>query len=864
MSRRFGTYSPSQPARGGTTRTSRRTPKAPDTPTPLGTQTGTTVTDPTTPRTDAPGQLAANTVLSRPSSFSVARPKRGGKQVVQECERLFLGDRASTVEVIARQVALQMDDPKGLVEPDDVELVLDRLEQWHRLASESMDGAGRGRVLEHTQRLSRRLAEHTHDTFTPLKARCLRLIETCLDSDTLRARYGVKSRLRLGGQVDADTGQWHWTSVEYPIETPLSNEESRHEQRRFFADIDRLLQSAPPVPWAVAVKALITTLKKFHWVADYRVWLSWTLHEARRGHMEPMVQQLKKTEEELGLDEARKQLAQCLDERIRAGMPWSEKIAITDAVQADQDLRWGLSANDEWSLRMTCAQGGDAAPMLELLNSRLPLEFIDRARLEALLTLCQNTRMKNGVRIDLIAAARPYLDTAPDLCKPFDDLLGSFTWRPSSRKVTTTAFTPDAQATADELVRQARKTVSPWFTIDTRQPPLVTVRTSPDKAPVTAEARDFEAALATWMKTEARQQSLSWRQLLDCIDEIERIWRRTIDRDLLLDLCIQQVERTGDVKALQDHLPKLLEAHPSRDTLLKLLAIASRAHWSPVIRAALIPHLLAWVRPSHDAALHHACIQAILSLPADNDILTTAIRRFVAAYGGDDTMARLFGTVAQQHGENPPNWLAALRVASHPPAGLAESGAWLGWRALCRTLFDDITHRLLTALVGEHNPTKTADRLFDALSTLSTPESGHQDLAVPQLFDLLGDLARAVPQDQRAAVLEHLLSLSLTWPGAPVMQAALRGALQALLAHERANTVSLAPSTNTNQFVIDEATVLFTHGFLHQMAMQRGEDVSAQVNWNELTLRWDRSGVRTHAPDMAALIAKLFGLQNLQ
>jgi len=534
-------------------------------------------------------------------------------------------------------------------------------------------------------------------------------------------------------------------------------------------------------------------------------------------------------------------------------------------VQADQDLRWGLSANDEWSLRMTCAQGGDAAPMLELLNSRLPLEFIDRARLEALLTLCQNTRMKNGVRIDLIAAARPYLDTAPDLCKPFDDLLGSFTWRPSSRKVTTTAFTPDAQATADELVRQARKTVSPWFTIDTRQPPLVTVRTSPDKAPVTAEAREhFEAALATWMNIEALQQSLSWRQLLDCIDEIERIWRQTIDRDLLLDLCIQQVERTGDVKALQDHLPKLLEAHPSRDTLLKLLAIASRAHWSPVIRAALIPHLLAWVRPSHDAALHHACIQAILSLPADNDILTTAIRRFVAAYGGDDTMARLFGTVAQQHGENPPNWLAALRVASHPPAGLAESGAWLGWRALCRTLFDGIAQRLLTALVGEHNPTKTADRLFDALSTLSTPESGHQDLAVPQLFDLLGDLARAVPQDQRAAVLEHLLSLSLTWPGAPVMQAALRGALQALLAHERANTVSLAPSTNTNQFVIDEATVLFTHGFLHQMAMQRGEDVSAQVNWNELTLRWDRSGVRTHAPDMAALIAKLFGLQNLQ
>src|SRR5690606_27799156 len=136
--------------------------------------------------------------------------------------------------------------------------------------------------------------------------------------------------------------------------------------------------------------------------------------------------------------------------------------------------------------------------------------------------------------------------------------------------------------------------------------------------------------------------------------------------------------------------------------------------------------------------------------------------------------------------------------------------------------------------------------------------------AIPQLFDLLGDLAQAIPHDQRLAFLERLHALSLQWPGAPVLQAAVRGALQALAARARGNSTAWPLPSNTNQFAIDGAAELFTHGFLYRIALQEGQDESVQTCLHELKLRWDKSEVRSHAPDMAALIARLFDLQNPQ
>lgn len=782
-----------------------------------------------------------------------------------------LSDRRSAVKVIARQLNLQFEDAKGLVAKDDFEVALYRLEHWLHLASRPMNDAWLLRVLEHAQKLSAQLAEHTDEAFTPLKAQCERLTKDCLrltedgpNSGTLRARYGIRSRLELGGQVDIETGQWRWTKVEYPIETLLSPKEAHEEQLRFFADIDRLLKGPQPVPWTLAVKAVIATLRKLHWVPDYRVWLSWTLNEARRGHMEPMLEQLKKTEAELDDLKARNQLFLCLGEQIKAGMPWSEKTAITDAVQGHKDLGWGLRANDEWDLHLLCARAGDAQPMIDLLNSQLPLGFVEHARLEALLTLCQGTRLQAGARIDLIAAIRPHLGNAPpELGQQFDALLRTFQWRASVRAPSSVQAS-NVPTAEDELVRQTRKTMRRWFTIDTRQAPLVTVQTSHHKAPASAEQKEqFEAALLTWMNIELLQGSMSWQQLMGCLDEIERVWHQTIDRDLLLHLCIQHVERTGDPKALQDHLPKLIETQASDPTLLELLAIAGRADWNPIIRAALLPHLLAGLRPRHSIALHIACVQAILSLPAVEGIRAKAIDRFVTAYGGDEAMSLLFDTAARQHDKHPPALKAALRMAPRPPA---DPGAWMGWRALCRAWFDGMAPRLLSELANEQTQEKTAALLFDALSTLATPESGHQELAIRRLFDLLGELAQAVPLAQRADFLEHLLTLSLSWPGAPVVQAALRGALQALVAQERGATTSRMLAPNTNQLVIDDATALFSHGFVYWMALQRKEEEkdAAQACLEELQRRWGRSPVRSHAPDMAALIARLFDLQNPQ
>jgi hypothetical protein len=356
---------------------------------------------------------------------------------------------------------------------------------------------------------------------------------------------------------------------------------------------------------------------------------------------------------------------------------------------------------------------------------------------------------------------------------------------------------------------------------------------------------------------------MDWQQLMATyIDPLEDIWNQTIDRNLLLNLCLQHVMRTKaeNVKALQDHLPKLIEAQPSGDTLLELLnAFTQRTDWSPFIRAALLPHLFAWLRASTDIALHIAGVRAILSLPA-GDIRAAAIDRFVTAYAGGETMLSMFGTVALLQEKPAPALPVILRTVPHPPT---DPGAWFGWRVLCGVLWEEIAQRLSTALAQEHTQEKTGELLLNALASLATPASKSMALAIPRLFDLLGDLARAIRDNKlRLSFLNNLHACSLQWPGQAELQAAVRGILEAFIAQESNNALSLPPASSTHQPVIDQAVPLFTRGILYWMALQRDETVPAQTQLHELELLWDRSTLKTNGPAMAQLIAGLFALNS--
>ncbi len=58
--------------------------------------------------------------------------------------------------------------------------------------------------------------------------------------------------------------------------------------------------------------------------------------------------------------------------------------------------------------------------------------------------------------------------------------------------------------------------------------------------------------------------------------------------------------------------------------------------------------------------------------------------------------------------------------------------------------------------------------------------------------------------------------------------------------------------------MVDEAAVLFAHGFLCQLAARDQQEESRRHWLNALSLRFDRSITKSHAPDIARLIHTLF------
>ena len=101
-------------------------------------------------------------------------------------------------------------------------------------------------------------------------------------------------------------------------------------------------------------------------------------------------------------------------------------------------------------------------------------------------------------------------------------------------------------------------------------------------------------------------------------DGIETVREQPIDRASALRLCIEHAMRTKTLEALLDHLRRWQDGPPTKQSLASLLDIAGQAPYGDAPRAALIERLIAWLPAGDpvDAALHTACVTAILGLPA--------------------------------------------------------------------------------------------------------------------------------------------------------------------------------------------------------------------------------------------------------
>lgn len=128
-------------------------------------------------------------------------------------------------------------------------------------------------------------------------------------------------------------------------------------------------------------------------------------------------------------------------------------------------------------------------------------------------------------------------------------------------------------------------------------------------------------------------------------DGIETVREQPIDRASALRLCIEHAMRTKTLEALLDHLRRWQDGPPTKQSLASLLDIAGQAPYGDAPRAALIERLIAWLPAGDpvDAALHTACVTAILGLPA-GEARERCVQRYLAAFatGAEKEMAQLF------------------------------------------------------------------------------------------------------------------------------------------------------------------------------------------------------------------------------
>lgn len=131
----------------------------------------------------------------------------------------------------------------------------------------------------------------------------------------------------------------------------------------------------------------------------------------------------------------------------------------------------------------------------------------------------------------------------------------------------------------------------------------------------------------------------------DTVDGQETAGELPIDRASALRLCIEHATRTKTLDALLDHLRRWQGGPPPKPSLASLLDIAGQAPHSDAQRAALIRRLIPWLPASDpaDAALHTACVTAILGLPT-GEARERCVQQYLAAFAGgaETAMAQLF------------------------------------------------------------------------------------------------------------------------------------------------------------------------------------------------------------------------------
>ncbi len=737
---------------------------------------------------------------------------------------LKLSDPESAAQAMRIEMALWFDgdQPFPLFKAD-VEHLLGRLEALFELAR---DDQQMNQLARWARQLNEAIGRRSRPWSARLKERCDGLCRRCSEAlPTLFANQLAKQwALAMG--VDAATGTPSILGVGYaPLrpeaiqaprhpDDPITTDDRGHEQALFTQGIDRLQRLPQGLAWNALVRTIARASKPLDLKPKAVQWMRWNLTEAvLHHHPDPLGRLLQELHEEIQRLEAVANEAAHAERNLPPGQREAAQKKTHEAKQRAREARQRAKADWVHCLRERVAQG---LPWSELKSL-----------------------------IDAVPEAKDWpLSAAEELELCLEEARHR---HPSARAV------PPDRAAALALLRRGRRILRPWVKVrrhDRAWTCAVALARIPNGY---RKQKDFENVLFPWMRIELRMRSLDWRALLDIVDAIETSWHQhqypqPIDRQRLLDLCIEHAQYTNKLTPLRDHLPKLADAPPSASELHALLQLLSQPQWRPDIRAALVQRLVG--RPlGNDAALHAACVQAILAQAAS--VRAELFRRYHESQSPDqkglDATQPLFDRLCQQAGLPPVALAEALRDIPRPGSDLP----WPVWRALCHQLFARSAPPLSA-------PEAYWLPLLDTLVRL-TPLEAFQgpSMTAQHLFDLLHDLAAAVPASHRLAFLGQLSVAGRQWQGTPALKAALQGSLLALTAWQSDPQPPLADGSGH-----DMATQLFAHGFLHQLALLNGDE-AAQVKahldrYQELH---QQSHIALQDPLAALMLAGPFGQQ---
>lgn len=546
---------------------------------------------------------------------------------------LWLSEPESSIELFAKELAHGIDrSTRQQLEEGAGQHLLQRLELLQRHAEARGDAELMSRCLQWSRRLAERLGPEAQGALAALKKRCTPLIKSCQRQLPDLCLQRLSEWLTVEQRIGDDRQTHTFISVRANSE-PLRTQEGRALEWARFTDYVDLALADPNGPsWNHLVKLIRKASNALQWQPDFMQWVCWGIREAGRQSTQPLEQQLHDiVAADHDWNKARDQFFDALCHESDRGAPWA---TLENAMQAVQ-LSRGFQLTPQQRLRLCLMQAkrGDLQALTALLKAGIDSSLAKRPLLNELLALCGHQDLKLAARVQLLVAAKPLFPTEADLAWKHSRLLKKLRQqrkeRRDSRAVPTPRRPPDTPAKALPL-QQARQALAAWVQVDDSSPAHLKLRLSPQTAPQTSEQRaQAQAALLSWMRAMLVHQPRPWSQLLSVAEGIELSWGWNFDRQALLALCLEEVERTDSAQALLEHLPLLNGPPPDAPSLARLLQLTGRSDWSPHLRAELLQRQIAWLPASGEQ--HATWVQALLALPEG---LRDALRqRFLQRHG---------------------------------------------------------------------------------------------------------------------------------------------------------------------------------------------------------------------------------------